>query len=292
MSLITPQSQRASGNDKIKLGTGDKNTTTIASHGCTITDIAMAAGLSVREVNQLFIKHGVYAGSNGVFNLVNWTKIKLAIPWLEFEWRGYGYDNDRVAAAIKKNGFCLVEVDFDGTPRTDDKHWVLYIGDQKMIDPWTGTVRPTSTYGIATGFAIINKVGQPPNNGGNGMANMYKGYDLANPESMKVAVDEMLKKINGEYVSKDEMNKEVVKQSETAFKAGLSEGYEKGKTDMEAKVIQAEKKGYENGFSAGVASVPPSVPSTEVPENFELNGMQTQEVINGKTVTKNYGKKG
>lgn len=269
MPLITPQSQRASGNDKIKLGTGDKNTTTIASHGCTITCIAMAAGLTPREVNDLFIKHGVYAGSNGVFNLVNWTKIQQAIPWLEFEWRNYGYDNDRVAAAIKKNGFCLVEVDFDGTPRTDDKHWVLYTGNQKMNDPWTGTERATGVYSMATGFAIINKVGQPPSNGGN-MADMYtmksgKQVDLANRESNKVLADVYDEVINqGVYIKKAE---------------------------SDAKVIQAEKKGYDNGFEAGKNSVPVGG-SAEIPEGFEINGMQTQQIINGVTVTKNYGRKG
>jgi hypothetical protein len=272
---ITPQSQRANGNDKIKLGTGDKNTTTIASHGCTITDIAMAAGLPVREVNDRFIQKGVYASAvPGIFNLVNWTKIQLAIPTLEFEWRGYGYDNDRVAAAIKKNGFCLVEVDFDGTPRTDDKHWVLYIGDRKMIDPWTGTVRDTGVYSMATGFAIINKVGQPPTNGGNGMADMYtmksgKQVDLANRDSNKVLAD--------------------------VYDEVMNQGVYMKKVEAEAKIIQAEKKGYENGFASGVASVPPSVPTPpnpDIPEGFEVNGVQTQEVINGVTVTKNYGKKG
>ncbi len=38
--------------------------------------------------------------------------------------------------------------------------------------------------------------------GGVDMANMYKGYDLANPESMKVAVDILVRVQNGEFVDK------------------------------------------------------------------------------------------
>lgn len=269
MALITRLSQRDPRWANIRLGWGDRNTTTIGSHGCTVTCIAMLAGLTPDEVNRRLIAvKGFAAGSTGVFNLVIWQKVQEAIPWLQFEWRNYSYDNDRVSGAISKNGGCLVEVDFDGTPRTDDRHWVLYIGNQKMNDPWTGTERATSTYSIAKGFAIINKVGQPPESGGD-MANMYRGYDLANPESMKVAVDEMLKKINGEYVSKSE---------------------------MEAKVIQAEKKGYESGFAAGKKSVPAPQPPAEekpiIPEDFAINGMQLEYVLDGVKVTENYGKKG
>lgn len=159
-------SQRNSQWQGITLGWGKNNTTTIGSHGCTITDIGMLAGITPKEVNERLIAvKGYVQSSPGVFNLVIWSKIQEAIPWLQFEWRNYTYagdaDNNRVKAAIEKNGACLVEVDFDGTPRTDDRHWVLYIGNQKMNDPWTGTERPTSTYSIAKGFAIINVIGDP-----------------------------------------------------------------------------------------------------------------------------------
>jgi len=127
----------------------------------------MLAGLTPKQVNERLINVRGYAqSSSGVFNLIIWSKIQEAIPWLQFEWRNYTYnsdaDNNRVKQAIDKNGICLVEVDFDGTPRTDDRHWVGYIGNQKMNDPWTGTERPTSTYSIAKGYAIVNKTGQPP----------------------------------------------------------------------------------------------------------------------------------
>lgn len=150
---------------------GESNTT-IGTHGCTITCVAMLAGIDPKEVNSRLRNGGGYAAPANAptqKNLILWTKIQACIPWLQFEWRGYSYtdeDNVKVAAAIAKNGGCLVAV--DGTPiggGSKDGHWVLYIGNQKMIDPWDGKTKPTSSY-KATGYAIINKVGEPPTSGG------------------------------------------------------------------------------------------------------------------------------
>ncbi len=134
---------------------GFSTTTTIGSHGCTITCVAMLAGLTPDDVNNRLKAVNGYANTN----LIIWTKIKEAISWLEFEWRGYSYENDRVTSAISKNGGCLVEV--DGTPIGGTKHWVIYIGNQKLIDPWDGMEKPTSSY-RATGYSIINKIGEQP----------------------------------------------------------------------------------------------------------------------------------
>jgi len=194
----------------IRLGWGDTNTSTIGSHGCTITALAMLAGLTPKEVNERLIAVKGYAAHQNTpktFNLILWSKIKEAIPWLEFEWRNYTYsgaaDNKRVADAIAKNGGCLVAVDGSKIGgNTKDGHWVLYIGNQRMVDTWDGTEKPTTHY-PATGFAIINKVGVPPTQGGNGMANMYGSpnqYDLSNPESMKIAVDRLNDILTGKYI--------------------------------------------------------------------------------------------
>ena len=125
---------------------------TIGNYGCTITCIGMLAGITPSEVNKRLTDVGGYLN-----DLVRWTKIEEAIPWLEFEWRGYSYDNTKVKEAIEKNGGCLVEVDFDGATATPgDRHWVLFTGDGKMQDPWTGTIEPTSKYKILKGYSIIN----------------------------------------------------------------------------------------------------------------------------------------
>jgi len=151
---MTGLSQRDTRWKNTKLGTSD---TTIGSHGCTITALTMLAGLDrVDDVNDRLNKVNGYLRGN----LLIWSKIEEAIPWLKFIWRGYSYDNEAVKQAIEDYGGCLVEVDFDGTPMTCDKHWVLYIGDGKMYDPWTGTERSTNVYSLPTGYAIIKTEGE------------------------------------------------------------------------------------------------------------------------------------
>jgi len=155
LTKITPLSQRDPHWSNVPLGFSNL---TIGGYGCTITCISMLACLNPDEVNARL--KAVNGFSNG--NLVIWTKIKEAIPWLEFEWRGYSFDNERVKGAIDTYGACLVEVDFDGKIATpSDKHWVLYKGDQKMIDPWTGVEKSTGWYPLIKGFAII-KVSEKP----------------------------------------------------------------------------------------------------------------------------------
>lgn len=130
---------------------GNSNSS-IGNYGCTITCIAMLAEITPSEVNKRL------TGVNGfLYDLVIWTKIEEAIPWLKFEFRGWTYDNSKVTQAIENNGACLVQVDWDGSPRTTRKHWVLFIGDKKMQDPWTGTTEPTSKYPLLTGYSLINK---------------------------------------------------------------------------------------------------------------------------------------
>lgn len=180
-------SQRDSQWASIKLG---KSESTIGEAGCLITCIGMASDLTPKEVNTRLLSVDGY--TNG--NLVTWTKVQAAIPWMQFEWRGTPYDNDRVKAAIEKNGFCLVEV--DGSRIGGTRHWALYIGNGQMYDPWYGNQKATSYYS-ATGYAIINKVGDP-------QSSEYRGYDLSNVDSMKVCVDDHIKVVEGAFVDKSQ----------------------------------------------------------------------------------------
>jgi len=204
---------------------------TIGDYGCTITCLAMAAGLTPREINERMTAAGAYQGA-----LVLWTKVQAAVPWLQFEWRVREYENDRVKAAIEKNGFCLVEVDFDGKIGTpNDKHWVLYIGGGQMIDPWTGVVKATSYYPLVKGYAIINRVGEQ-------VSDMYKGLDLTNRKSMEVAVDVWYAVVNeGAYVTKEQyekMGKKVVQKEEEI--RGLNELIDRQELDFQTNLAVAK----------------------------------------------------
>lgn len=118
----------------------------------------MLAGLTPIEVNERLKRVG---GFND--DLVIWQKINEAIPWLRFVDREKVYINDTVKSAIQKNQACLVEVDFDGKISSpSDSHWVLYIGNKRMYDPWTGVEKDTTYYPITKGYAVIDVVSTPP----------------------------------------------------------------------------------------------------------------------------------
>lgn len=94
-------------------------------------------------------------------------------------------------------------------------------------------------------------------NGGNTMSNMYKGYDLSNTESMKVAVDKLVEIIDGKYVDKSK------------YEADVKSAYEKGKSE-------APQPTNQNPISL---------------EEWDADGLIIQEQIGSATVIRNYKRK-
>lgn len=129
---------------------------TIGRYGCTLTCISMLLDITPDIVAKRFDESGVYGKhpvtGKPISNYLDWNKLHIAYPQLTFVKRVDGYNNDEV----KNNLPCLVQVDFDGSPRTDDKHWVLFIGNKRMYDPWTGQERATTVYPL-TGYSIVKK---------------------------------------------------------------------------------------------------------------------------------------
>lgn len=117
----------------IQLGTSNK---TIGTHGCTITALAIILDTTPDVVNQRLKDVGGYASGN----LVIWDKIAIAFPGTQIH-RVWSYNNDDVLANVPN-----VIVEVDGAPIGAPKHWVVFIGNKKMIDPWTGQEEATSKY--------------------------------------------------------------------------------------------------------------------------------------------------
>ena len=148
---MTPLSQRDIRWKDIKIG---NSTSSIGNYGCTLTCLAILAGTTPGVVNAELTKVGGFLVDRIIWQKINETNLPLEFPDMG---RAYAYDNDRVLEAINKNGGCLVEVDFDGITSTpNDRHWVLYIGNQRCIDPWTGNEVATSKYPLRKGFCVIN----------------------------------------------------------------------------------------------------------------------------------------
>lgn len=131
------------------------STSKIKDYGCTLVCISILAGTTPDVVNAFLTAVGGFSVDRIIWSKINETKLGLHFPDMG---RQYVYNDVAVREAIEKNGGCLVEVDYDGVVATpSDRHWVLYIGNHQLIDPWTGTIKPTSSYPLVKGYAIIEK---------------------------------------------------------------------------------------------------------------------------------------
>ena len=130
----------------------NNTTSTIGNFGCTLVCLAMLADTTPDIVESKL----AFSVDRIIWTSINNTDLPISFPDMG---RYYRNNNDKVKEAINKNGGCLVEVDFDGVISTpNDRHWILYIGNGKAYDPWTGTEISTSKYPIVKGFCIINKL--------------------------------------------------------------------------------------------------------------------------------------
>lgn len=131
----------------------------IGRYGCTITSLSnwlafYGIQITPQEVNEKLKEvRGFASDKYGNKCLVIWSKLEKAFPQMKWLWRGYNYDNVKVSWSVYvKKTPVLVEVQLGA-----GRHWVVFIGNRKMIDPLTGGVRSTSTYPL-TGYSLIQKV--------------------------------------------------------------------------------------------------------------------------------------
>lgn len=275
---------------------GYSKTLTVAGYGCYMVSllqglIEKGKNYTVAQWNELLKSSGVYTEQNPTLMAASMVEAKLSSI---FEYGGNEAWNDAniVKYLNDKNYIVLGEVNAKGIGGSG-QHFVkidhVDVSNTGKItmtyidDPWGGLENQKVTnrynaYGNILSLRVFKiKSGS---NGGN-MANMYKGYDLANPESMKIAVDVLVRLQSGDLVDKskyDELQNMISKQTDEAEKKGYDRGYDAG---------------FEKGKSEGTTTTPPAPPasSVEVPANFELNGFATEQVIDGVTVRKNYAKK-
>ena len=131
----------------------------IEDYGCLLCCSASVSKFLGKDTNpKLLNKQDIY---NGKSNIIVWGKLSKALgvksvvrygsPYL------HTYNNQAVLNSINKGLPVFVAVNasaIGGSKKT--QHWVVFIGDKKSIDPWTGSVVPTSKWS-PEGYALINK---------------------------------------------------------------------------------------------------------------------------------------
>lgn len=151
--IVKPLNQRDARWSRVKLGFSNL---TIGGYGCTLVSLTMLLNYIERksytpdQVNARLKEKGAFVGA-----LMNWSRVSLAYPSLRFVERGRNYSNLKVSSYVYIRKLPVM-VEVDGESIGAGHHWVLFIGDRKMNDPWTGKTESTSKY-PCTGYSLFQK---------------------------------------------------------------------------------------------------------------------------------------
>ena len=129
---------------------------TIGNYGCTLTCLASLVSYVYQETYTPDRVNNMLKNVNGfVGALVLWSKIPVAFGKLKFIKRVYAYNNLETSLYVYGRKMpVLVEVNAARIGAA--RHWVLFLGSQKEMDPWDGVIKPTATYPM-TGEAFIQR---------------------------------------------------------------------------------------------------------------------------------------
>lgn len=129
-----------------KFGFGGGN---FYNYGCTVTALTSLLFVAGYDLTPPQVAERLRNAKAFTGDLIIWSRIQIAFPKVKFVWRGYGYNNAPVKENIEKGNPTLVEVLLSG-----HRHWVLFLGDMKMMDPWNGNVVSTSKYPLI-GYSLF-----------------------------------------------------------------------------------------------------------------------------------------
>jgi hypothetical protein len=122
--------------------------------GCTITCLSsISTYYGLPQTPKTINKTDIYYRKT---NLVDWFKMLKVLQAKSYK-RVRSYNNTEVAFNVyilRKP--VLVEVDAGPIGNAGGRHWVVFVGDRKCFDPFTGQITPTSKW-TATGYCLINK---------------------------------------------------------------------------------------------------------------------------------------
>jgi hypothetical protein len=140
---VIPLSQKDPRWGNLKINNTQYN---MSGWGCFVTAVSIVADISPAEALEKLRFDGA---------MLIWDSIKNI--GLEPLFKG-NWDNTKALQFVTENGQCIARVDFDGSDRTDDTHFVVLIGNKQLIDPIDGKIKPTSSYSKYTGIRACRKI--------------------------------------------------------------------------------------------------------------------------------------
>ena len=152
MIQTTPYSQRDSRWRYDKLGF---STLTIGGYGCLITALAMMLKTFGYNETPKTVNQKLKANKGFVGALLIWSAVPRIWTRVKFTKFAYSYNNIEVAWYVYVKKIPVI-VKVHAPQIGAISHWVLYIGDRMMIDPWDGKGKRTSTY-TALRYSLYDK---------------------------------------------------------------------------------------------------------------------------------------
>jgi len=139
----------------------------IRDYGCTVTSLCnLVNSQGYSETPETFNRKMSENNSQGYLKytangktvytaLVIWSVVTKLWPKVKFVKRVRNYNNIEVSFYVyAKKVPVMVEVYNAQSPTR--RHWVLFVGGRKLIDPLGGVIRPTNSFPL-TGYAIYDK---------------------------------------------------------------------------------------------------------------------------------------
>lgn len=136
---------------------GFSRTSTIGSDGCLLTDISNMLPVFGYDDNPAQVNEALKSVKAFSGGLIIWSRVSKAYPNMKFIKLANSYNNSEVAwyVYIKKVPV-IVKVNIKLNSKQILGHWVLFIGDRKMVDPYDGKIKTTSTYPLLK-YALYDK---------------------------------------------------------------------------------------------------------------------------------------
>lgn len=174
--------------------------------GCTFTCGVMLAQAFAKDISMgdALRKMNEVGGFNA-YGSLDWRKFAEVLG-LDF---GYRWDTEadpkiKFERVSEITGFrhverlaswgiptiAFVDNNRDGKPN----HWVVYLGDGMVADPWDGQIKPMSTFKHLYGYAIMN--GTPALSGGKMAPIVGKANDIAHGRNVALNAKEINQVVN------------------------------------------------------------------------------------------------
>lgn len=194
-----------------------------------------------------------------------------------------------------KEGQVIAKLGESGRPRNELPAHVHFASFK--VDPAT---LPQGIDTIAKTKAQLDEIWENPDllftnqAGGQPMANMYKGLDLSNAESMKIAVDAWADLRDGKLIKKEVADQKAADEYARGKNDGKSDGYNEGKaagdaegyarahSEAHGELDKEYARGFEDGKAAAGAGGAPTEPAGD--DQFVING-KTVETTEGNVKT-------